>query len=110
MEKKGSKPIVIMLVISAIILILGFMCGVGVYYQLTEQIATNNSGVFIDGTDVSGVLGMVGNAGALVISVLIVGVSLVAVLVQWLGYALVKLIKGIYNKNKQTPPQNQPYY
>lgn len=110
MEKKSSKPIVIMIAVSAVILILGFLCGVGVYSQLTAQIASNSGELIINGADVSGIVGMAGNAGALVLSALIVGASFVAVLIQWLGYGLVKLIKGVYDKNNQTPPQNRQYY
>ena len=111
MEKKSKKPIVIMIVTSVIILILGFICGIAVYAQITAQIASNSSEMIIDGTDVSGILGMAGNAGALVLSVLIVGASLAAVLLQWLVYGIVLLIKGVYAKNNNnTPTQNNNIY
>ncbi len=111
MEKRSKKPIVIMIVSSVIILILGFICGVAVYAQLTAQIAANSSSLVIEGTDVSGILGMAGNAGALVLSVLIVGASLVAVLLQWLVYGIVLLIKKAYaNDNNNNSTQNNNIY
>ena len=99
-----------MIITSAIILILGFICSVAVYSQLTAQIASNSSSLVIDGTDVSGILGMAGNAGSLVLSVLIFGASFVAVLLQWLCYGIVLIIKGIYANKTAAQVQNTNNY
>ena len=105
MEMKSKKTILIMIITSAIILILGFICSVAVYSQLTAQ-----SSLVIDGTDVSGILGMAGNAGSLVLSVLIFGASFVAVLLQWLCYGIVLIIKGIYANKTAAQVQNTNNY
>ena len=110
MEMKSKKTIFIMIITSAIILILGFICSVAVYSQLTAQIASNSSSLVIDGTDVSGILGMAGNAGSLVLSVLIFGASFVAVLLQWLCYGIVLIIKGIYANKTAAQVQNTNNY
>ena len=96
-----------MIVISVFIAAMGFICGIVVYSQLTSQIAANSSGdLVVEGVDLSGMISMAGNAGALVISALIVAASLVAVLLQWLGYGLVKLIQGVYKNQQGNNTQN----
>ena len=92
-----------MAAISAILLIIGFLCGIGTYFQISAQLDAANNNVFIDGTDITNILHLLGNAGAFVISVLIVGISFLAVLAQWLIYGIVMLIKSIYAKNNSTP-------
>ncbi|MBQ2151915.1 MAG: hypothetical protein II440_00535 [Clostridia bacterium] len=107
MQDKNKTTIIIMVVISLFIAALGFICGVLVYSQLTAQIAANGSGeLIVEGYDIAGLINSAGQAGALVLSVMIVAASLAAILLQWLGYALVKLIKGVYKNQQGNNTQN----
>ena len=102
MENKKKHTVTIMLVISLIVIILGLMCGVSVYYELSNQIAEGSSGgVYIDGSDYSEVVGLVGQAGSFVLSAMIVFASFFAVGVQWIVYFIVKLIKNYIAKKNQ---------
>ena len=100
MQSKNKTTIIVMIVISVFIAAMGFICGIVVYSQITSQITATSGDLVVEGFDVSGMISSAGNAGALIISALIVAASLAAVLLQWLSYALVKLIKGVYkNQN-----------
>ncbi|MBQ3692919.1 MAG: hypothetical protein II931_06350 [Clostridia bacterium] len=102
MENKKKHTVTIMLVISLIVIILGLMCGVSVYYELSNQIAEGSSGgVYIDGSDYSEVVGLVGQAGSFVLSAMIVFASFFAVGVQWIVYFIVKLIKNYIAKKNE---------
>jgi len=109
-KKKHTKKI--MAILSVIIIILGMACATGVYYELSNQISSQTSGLYIDGTDVSGIIGIMGKAGALVLSVLIVLASFLAVGLQWLTYYIVNLIKQVIKnkqKNMNMPNNNNPF-
>lgn len=98
-KKKHTKRV--MAILSVIIIVLGMTAATGVYYELSNQINSQSSGLYIDGSDVSGIVALIGNAGVLVISVLIVLASFFAVGLQWLSYFVVNLIKEAINGKKQ---------
>ncbi len=108
MEKKSKKPIIIMIVTSVIIIALGMICGVAVYSDLIDQMVPGESGIYVDGTDVSGLVNSFGQMGALVLSTLVVCAALLAVLVQWLTYFIVRLIKKAIDR-KRNPPMQYHY-
>ncbi len=95
MQKKSKKPLLIMAAVSVIILILGFLCGIAVYSQIAAQVNAGTNNVIIDGTDISALLNVAGNAGAFVMGVIIFGISLVTIAVQWGIYGLVILIQKL---------------
>lgn len=100
---KNKNTVTIMLVISLIVIVLGLICGVSVYYEVTSRVAASSgSGVYIDGSDFSGLVDLLGQAGAFILSAVIVGASFFAVGMQWVLYFIVKLIK------KQLAKKNQP--
>ena len=98
-KKKHTKKI--MAITSVIIIVLGMVAATGVYYELTNQIYSQANGVIFDGSAYSKLIAMIGNAGVLVISVLIVLASFFAVGLQWLTYFLVYVIKEAANRKKQ---------
>ena len=101
---KKKNSVTIMLVISLIVIVLGFICGVCVYYEVTSQVAASSGldgGLYIDGSDFSGLVDLLGQAGAFILSAVIVGASFFAVGIQWFIYFIVKLIKNHLAKNNQ---------
>ena len=106
-NKKNKNPVTIMLVISLIVIVLGLTCGVAVYYELSNQIAAQSGGgLYIDGADFSGIVELVGQAGAFVLSALIIFASFFAVAIQWITYFIIKAIRNHSAKKNQ---QQQMY-
>lgn len=106
MAKKRKNPVMIMAIVSVIIIVLGIACGVGVYYDCTNQLSDLDSGIYVDGADFSGLIYVLGQAGAFVISALIVAAGFLVVLIQWAVYFIVKLIKNMIEKKKGSPEYN----
>ncbi len=98
MQKKSKKPLLIMTAVSVMILIFGFLASVAVYTQLTSQITLDSNAVTVDGTDFSGILSVIGSAGAFVIGALFAAVSIIVILIQWLIFGIVILIKSLGQK------------
>ena len=89
-----------MVIISLIIVVLGFVCAVGLYSGLTSEIAKGaDSELVLQGYDIVDISEKAGKAGALVLSVLTVLASFALVAVQWISFAIVKAIKGVVSKN-----------
>ena len=106
-NKKKKNPVTIMLVISLIVMILGVACGAAVYYEISNQIAAQSGGgVYIDGADFSGIVELMGQAGAFVLSALIIFASFFAVAIQWITYFIIKAIRNHSAKKNQ---QQQMY-
>lgn len=89
-----------MVIISLIILVLGVLCAGGLYSGLSAEIA-NGAGeqLIVGGTDIVPIIGASGKIGAMVISCLIVSASMVLVMIQWIGYAIIKLIAKAVRSN-----------
>ncbi|MBQ5566208.1 MAG: hypothetical protein IIT42_05165 [Clostridia bacterium] len=103
MENLNHKKIIkIMAVISIIIMVLGFVCGIVVYYEISSQITPAEGGIYIDGTDVSGLIAFLGKAGLLIISAAAVVISGCIVMVQWLIYGVIRLIISIVKNSKSS--------
>ena len=98
MQKKSKKPLLIMTAVSVMILIFGFLASVAVYTQLTSQITLDSNAVTVDGTDFSGILSVIGSAGAFVIGALFAAVSSLH-LAFGIHPEMIKLVKGTGYKN-----------
>ena len=95
MEQKKSKVVPVMIVISVIIIILGILCAVGFYSAVSAEIAKGSgSELIFEGVDAAALAQKAGNAGAAVLSGLIAAASFLIVLVQWIVFAVVKIIRA----------------
>ncbi len=94
-EQKKSKVIPTMAVISVLIIVLGILCAVGFYSGVSAEIAKGSGETLVfEGIDMAAIAGKAGNAGAAVLSGLIVCASFLIVIVQWVLFAVVKIIKS----------------
>ena len=90
-----SKVIPTMAIISVIIIVLGIICSIAFYSVISAEIAQGaDAELYVEGTNVAAAANKAGNLGAAVLSGLIVAVSFVLVVLQWMGYLVVKLIKS----------------
>ena len=100
-KKKKNNGIVPMVIISILIIVLGIIGAVALYSDLTSEIARNaGAQFFIDSFDIVAISGKAGNAGAAVISALIVVVSIILVIIQWIGYGITRAIKKLLSNDK----------
>ncbi len=98
-DKKKSKTVPAMAVVSVVIIVLGILCAFAFYSTLTNEIAQGaGEQLVVEGTDIVPIVGNAGKAGAAVLSGLIVAGSFVLVAFQWIGYVLVRIIKGLFTK------------
>ena len=101
---KKSKAIPVMIIISLIIIVLSVVCSVAVYQTLIDQIGHGSGeSLVVEGVDIVPIVGGAGKAGAAVVSGVIAAIGFAAVALQWIVYAIVRLVKS--SVQKITPQQ-----
>lgn len=94
-----KKTIKILIIISVIILLLGIVTGISISKAIMNAIPTGN--VTIDGTNIQGIIDLVGNIGSKVIGLAIVAGSIFVDICIWIFYGIIILIREILNKLKE---------
>ena len=94
-----KKTIKILIIISVLIILLGLIVGWGVSNTIVKLIPTDE--IIIDGTNVQGIIDLVGNIGARVIGLGIIVGSIFIDICIWGFYGIIILIKEILNKFKE---------
>ena len=88
----------ILIIISAIIIVLGIITGIGVSNSIDNSIPKES--IYVDGSDFSGIVEIAGIMGSKIIGTLIVFGSFVIDAFIWLIYGFIILIINIVKKIK----------
>lgn len=92
-----------MIVMSVIIIILGIISAVALYSGVSSEIAkSSGEELIVQGTDIAAIAGKAGNAGAAVLSGIVVAASFVLVVLQWLSYAVILIVKKLIKGDTET--------
>lgn len=94
-----KKVIKILIIVSVIILLLGIIMGIGMSKAIINIIPTEE--VIIDGTNIQGIIDLLGNIGSKIIGLAIVAGSIFIDITIWSFYGIIILIKEILNKLKE---------
>ncbi len=95
MEKKKSRVLPTMAVISLIIIIFGILGAAALYSGISNEIAQgSNEALVIEGKNIAPFVGGAGKAGAAVLSAAVVIGSFLVVIAQWVIYGVIRLICG----------------
>lgn len=97
-----KKVLIAMAILSLIIIIMGIVNGLGVYTEISNQVADTDN-VYIDGSDFTGLCQFFGSSVAVVVCVLIIAGSIGIVAVQWCIYGIIMLVLYlIHRQHKST--------
>ena len=88
----------ILIIVSVIIIVLGIITGIGVSNSIDNSIP--KEGIYVDGSDFSGIVQIAGIMGSKIIGTLIVFGSFVIDAFIWLIYGFIILIINIVEKIK----------
>ncbi len=106
MNKKIKK---VLIIISIIIIIFGIISGLSVSNELVNS--TNNNNIYIDGTDVSGIVEITTFMGAKILGFVIVVYSLlldVAIwIVYWIIILIIKIVKWLKKRKNEKYEKEQ---
>lgn len=106
MNKKIKK---VLTIISIIIIIFGIISGLSVSNELENS--TNNNNIYIDGTDVSGIVEITSFMGAKILGFVIVVYSLlldVAIwIVYWIIILIIKIVKWLKKRKNEKYEKEQ---
>ena len=96
MKKLSVTKIIV--VISVVIIALGIMMGIGVSNSIENSVL--NESIYVDGSNFSGIVQIVGFMGSRILGILIVIYSFIIDAIIWLIYGIVVLIIHIIRKIK----------
>jgi len=101
MKKINPKKVlfIVFMILSIFIIIVGIMAGGGISSFFIDE-SSNLGSINIDGSDFTGLFKIMGMAGSIFLSIIIIVCSFLSLLVIWVIYLIISLVIDLIKKEK----------